>query len=113
MRGRGSRAGGILVLLPDGADARDRVLSAAAALVVGDDEIILAGQGAILSDAEATIAKHFQADRPKHIRTLALNHDRSALSRLLARRSPALIVLSADDMAERLGDTRADILLVR
>ncbi len=112
-RGRGRGADGILVLIPDDAGIRDKVLAAAAALAVADGEIILAGQGAVLAAAEAAIGKHFPAARHKHVNLLPLDHDRSALSRLLALRCPALIVLSADDAADWLDGAGADILLVR
>ena len=113
MKGRGRRTGGILVLLPDDARTRDKVLAAAAALAIADGEIILAGQGAILAGAEAAIAEHLPAAGRKCVKMLPLDTDRSALGRLLARRSPALIVLSADDVANWLDGAGADILIVR
>jgi hypothetical protein len=113
MRGRGRRSGGILILLPDDARTREKVLAAAAALAIADGEIIVAGQGTILADAEAAIDQHFPAARHKHVKTLLLDKDRSALGRLLARDCPAIIILSADDAAEWLEGAEADILLVR
>jgi hypothetical protein len=113
VRGRGRRTGGILVLLPDDARIRDKVLAAAAALAIADGEIILAGQGASLAGAEAAIDQYFPAARHKHVKTLLLDKDHSALGQLLARRCPAVIVLASDDAADWLEAAGADILLVR
>lgn len=107
IRGRSDGRHGVLVLLPEDQEAREKVLSATAALAVGDERIILAGRHVVLADAQ-----NFPAMQRTHIKLLALGDDPSVLRRMLTHRSFSLFVLHADD-AEWAGDTGADILLVR
>jgi hypothetical protein len=114
IKGRGGGTTGILVLLPDDGEARERVLGASAALAGDDEEILLAGAEAVLNDADIARRRLLEPDQRVRIGAQPLaDNDPSALRRFMQRRSPALIVVHAEAAAEWPEDTQADILLVR
>jgi len=113
LKGDARSRSGILVLLPKPETAREKVLSAIAALSRVNEDILITGETAVLTDSADSIQRHFSPIEHKHVRTLALDHNGSAFRQILARRKPTLVVADADDAAEWLDQTRSDILLVR
>ena len=113
LKGRGSRGRGIVVVLPAEAGKRDKVLSASAAVATGEDDIFLAGDPALLGEAEARLASTLPAGQKTRIKHMPLKPDRAALTGLIARRKPALIVVQAADAEGLLGEAHADVLIVR
>jgi hypothetical protein len=113
LKGRAHGARGILVLLPEDAAQRERVIAASAALAADDEQVVLAGKSALLPDAEAALAQYLDPAQRRRIATLPLDEDHGAVMRYLARRNPALIVLDAEDAGDWLDEAKADLLLVR
>lgn len=107
-RGRGAR--GILLLLPERADERDKVLAAGAALADAEERIVLIGDPKVLATTETELARHFDARQRRHIGKRPLGADRT---KLLAGGRYRLIVLSATDAPDAVDEPGADILLVR
>jgi len=113
LRGRHRGGRGILVALPADESARDRVLAAGAAIIDGEENIILAGTSAALHKLDEAIAAHFSASQRARIKRVLLDEAPSALAHLVARRKPEIVVLNADSAGGRPDDMLTDTLLVR
>lgn len=118
LRGRGGAGTGILVLLPESAKDREKVLFASGALAADDEEIFIAGDSAALRDPEKAIERAFRPEQRKHIKVVPEVKDHAALRRLIARHKPALVAMLARDAAPFAAadlptEGRTDILLVR
>jgi len=109
LNGRGRSRRGLLVFLPEDRTKRDAVLAAGAALAEAHQEIILVGPEGSLADAASVFADYLAAGpRAKQIDTRTRDADGHAPGS-----RPALVVVHADDASDWVGETEADILLVR
>jgi len=113
LKRRGSGGRGMVVVVPAAAEDRAKVLATSAAFAGTDEPIVLTGSSTTLANAKDEIARSFGARR-RHVEQIPIDTgDRSALTRLIARRKPALVVLPPARSDRPLDEFDRDVLLVR
>lgn len=118
IRGRAAPGEGMVIVLPEDADARGRVLAAAAAMVEDGHPITVLAPAQMAEGAAETVVAWLGTPPERKVRIEPLADGIAELTQRIAALHPGLVVIDAErvgevEIAAIVSDGRCDVLLVR